>query len=51
MPLDCDNVIDQHLITDAVHPSKDVDGFVIINFILFLIDVINYIFIKLKYNK
>lgn len=28
MPLECDNKIDSHLITDSVSPSKDVDGFV-----------------------
>jgi methylenetetrahydrofolate dehydrogenase (NADP+)/methenyltetrahydrofolate cyclohydrolase/formyltetrahydrofolate synthetase len=26
MPLDTDNSIDSHLITDAVSPEKDVDG-------------------------
>ena len=26
MPLDTDNTIDSHLITDAVCPEKDVDG-------------------------
>lgn len=26
MPLDCDNKIDSHLITDSVSPDKDVDG-------------------------
>lgn len=26
MPLDTDNAIDSHLITDAVCPEKDVDG-------------------------
>ncbi|XP_065221448.1 C-1-tetrahydrofolate synthase, cytoplasmic isoform X2 [Planococcus citri] len=26
MPLDCDNPVDSHLITDAVSPNKDVDG-------------------------
>jgi len=28
MPLDTVNVIDSHLITDAVCPEKDVDGWV-----------------------
>jgi len=28
MPLDTDNAIDSHLITDAVCPEKDVDGWV-----------------------
>lgn len=26
MPLDSDNKIDSHLVTDSVDPSKDVDG-------------------------
>jgi methylenetetrahydrofolate dehydrogenase (NADP+)/methenyltetrahydrofolate cyclohydrolase/formyltetrahydrofolate synthetase len=26
MPLDAENAIDSHLITDAVSPEKDVDG-------------------------
>lgn len=28
MPLDSENKIDSHLITDAVSPDKDVDGYV-----------------------
>lgn len=28
MPLDCDNAVDSNLITDAVSPNKDVDGYV-----------------------
>lgn len=32
MPLDSENPIDSHLITDTVSPDKDVDGFVL-NFI------------------
>jgi len=31
MPLDCDNDIDAHLITDAVSPLKDVDGLCTVN--------------------
>lgn len=31
MPLDCVNKIDSHLVTDAVHPDKDVDGLNTIN--------------------
>ncbi|XP_034232455.1 C-1-tetrahydrofolate synthase, cytoplasmic [Thrips palmi] len=31
MPLDCDNKIDSHLITDSVSPDKDVDGLNTIN--------------------
>lgn len=31
MPLDCDNKIDSHLVTDYVSPAKDVDGLNTIN--------------------
>ncbi|XP_054261927.1 C-1-tetrahydrofolate synthase, cytoplasmic isoform X2 [Macrosteles quadrilineatus] len=31
MPLDSENKIDSHLVTDSVHPSKDVDGLNTIN--------------------
>merc|ERR1719219_2025316 len=31
MPLDCDEEIDSHLITDAVAPEKDVDGLCTVN--------------------
>lgn len=31
MPLDSENKIDSHLVTDAVSPSKDVDGYEIMD--------------------
>lgn len=31
MPLDCENPIDSHLITNAVLPQKDVDGLSLVN--------------------
>lgn len=29
MPLDCDNNVNSHLITDSVSPEKDIDGWVL----------------------
>lgn len=48
MPLDSDNPIDSHLVTDSVSPEKDIDGYgdFIYNSRTYKCLIFNFFFIK-----